>query len=425
MKFLHTSDWHLGRSLYGRKRYREQGAFLDWLIATIEKEKVDVLLVAGDVFDTGMPGNQAQELYYRFLCQTAATCCRHVVVIGGNHDSPSFLNAPKELLRTLNVYVVGAITDSLEDEIIEIYGCEDSCPNPAQTAIICAVPYLRDKDIRVMEPGETIDDKNKKLALAIKTHYAEVVKLAEEKRSRLNQKSHFKNQQSKIPILGMGHLFTAGGQTVDGDGVRELYVGSLAHVRSDIFPASLDYLALGHLHMPQTVGGTEHIRYSGSPIPMGYSEAGQQKSVVIAEFDANGQQPKITLIPVPCFQELIRVAGDWDTINARLNALKKEKSTAWLEIEYTGASIMDNLRERIEETVSGSGMEIRRIKNQWVMERVISQTAQQESLDDLSVSDVFQRCLEVFNVPPEDRKELMATHDEIIQEIREEDCNNF
>ena len=85
MKILHTSDWHLGRSLYGRKRYEEFTAFLDWLTQTIEDEKVDALLVAGDVFDTSTPSNRAQELYYRFLCRVAASCCRHVVVVAGNH----------------------------------------------------------------------------------------------------------------------------------------------------------------------------------------------------------------------------------------------------------------------------------------------------------------------------------------------------
>ena len=121
MKVLHTSDWHLGRSLYGRKRYEEFSTFLDWLAQTIEKEKVDALLVAGDVFDTSTPSNRAQELYYRFLSRVSTSCCRHVVVIAGNHDSPTFLNAPKELLRALNVYVVGSMTDTLEDEVIVLY----------------------------------------------------------------------------------------------------------------------------------------------------------------------------------------------------------------------------------------------------------------------------------------------------------------
>ena len=108
MRILHTSDWHIGRTLYGRERYGEFDAFLDWLAVRAEEENIDVLLVAGDVFDNSTPGNHAQELYYRFLCRMAVSSNRHVVVTAGNHDSPSFLNAPRELLKCLNVHVVGA-----------------------------------------------------------------------------------------------------------------------------------------------------------------------------------------------------------------------------------------------------------------------------------------------------------------------------
>jgi len=107
MRVLHTSDWHIGRTLYGRKRYEEFEAFLTWLAETIQQNRIDALLVSGDVFDTSAPSNHAQELYYRFLCRVAASACRHVVVVAGNHDSPSFLNAPKELLKALDVHVVG------------------------------------------------------------------------------------------------------------------------------------------------------------------------------------------------------------------------------------------------------------------------------------------------------------------------------
>ncbi|EIM62956.1 exonuclease SbcCD subunit D C-terminal domain-containing protein [Desulfobacter postgatei] len=430
MKILHTSDWHLGRSLYGRKRYEEFSAFLDWLAQTIEDEKVDALLVAGDLFDTSTPSNRAQELYYRFLCRVAASCCRHVVVIAGNHDSPSFLNAPKELLRALNVYVVGSMTDVLEDEVIPIldFGlrnadCEGNAINLEKSAIICAIPYLRDKDVRTVEPGETIDDKNRKLVEGIKAHYAEVVKIAERKREEIIRQSAIKNPQSQIPIVAMGHLFTAGGKTVDGDGVRELYVGSLAHVGAEVFPSAIDYLALGHLHVPQAVGSAEHIRYCGSPIPMGYGEATQKKKVVLIEF--NSTTPKIQELPVPCFQELVRIVGSLDDIHTKLEALKKRESAAWLEIEYTGSDIIGNLRKMLDEAMADSAMEIRRIKNRRGMDRVISTVAEDETLDDLDAGDVFTRCLDAFEVPDEDREELTVSYNEIIKSLHEEDVNEF
>ncbi|MEB2332384.1 MAG: exonuclease subunit SbcD, partial [Nitrosomonas sp.] len=110
MKILHTSDWHIGKTLYGRKRYDEFEAFFSWLVETIEQEQVDVLLIAGDIFDTSTPGNRSQQLYYRFLHRVAASTCRHVVIIAGNHDSPSFLSAPRELLRALDVHVTGSLS---------------------------------------------------------------------------------------------------------------------------------------------------------------------------------------------------------------------------------------------------------------------------------------------------------------------------
>jgi exonuclease SbcD len=348
MKILHTSDWHIGRSLYGRKRYDEFSAFLDWLVEFIQIESVEALLVAGDVFDISTPSNRAQELYYRFLCKVSASCCRHIVVIAGNHDSPSFLNAPKELLRALNVHVVGSITENPEDEVITLTG-HSGIPE----AIVCAVPYLRDRDIRIVEAGESIEDKNTKLIDGLQKHYAEVCRIAEEKQKEYEQT----NQTLSVPIIGMGHLFTAGGKTVEGDGVRELYVGSLAHVSEDIFPACIDYLALGHLHVPQKVGAAEYIRYSGSPIPMGYGEATHEKSVVIVEF-SNNPQSKITLHRVPCFQALERISGGFDEITERIHELKLQTSNAWLEIEYTGTEIAGNLRELIDEAIANTAMEI-------------------------------------------------------------------
>ncbi len=419
MKILHTSDWHLGRSLYGRKRYEEFTAFLEWLVHTIEEEKVDVLLVAGDVFDTTTPSNRAQGLYYRFLCRVADSCCRHVVVIGGNHDSPSFLNAPRELLRTLNVHVVGAVGDSLEDEVIVLYN------GGRPEALVCAVPYLRDKDIRRVEPGETIDDKNRKLVEGIKEHYGKVVSLAQEKCRSISQTtmdSESRGPQPKPFMIGMGHLFTTGGKTIDGDGVRELYVGSLAHVGVEIFPASLDYLALGHLHVPQMVGGAEHIRYSGSPIPMGYGEANQEKKVVLVELEEDSS-PKIQELSVPCFQELVRIAGTLDEILARVEELKGQQSSAWLEIEYTGKDIVGNLSQVIGDAVADSAMEIRRIKNRRVMEGIIKRAAEEETLDDLDADDVFVRCLDAFEVPHEDRAELTETYNEILMDLEGDDRN--
>lgn len=410
MKILHTADWHLGRTLYGRNRYEEFSAFLDWLIETIESAHIDALIVAGDVFDTGTPSNRAQELYYRFLCRVSTSCCRHVVVISGNHDSPSFLDAPKALLKVLNVYVVGSVSGELGNEVVVLEN--DSGPE----LIVCAVPYLRDRDLRIQEPGENIDDKNAKRINGLRRHYSDVCAIAEEKKS-----GYLKAGYGNIPIFGMGHLFTEGGRTVEGDGVRELYVGSLAHIGTDVFPKSIDYLALGHLHVPQTVDDNPCIRYSGSPIPMGYGEATQEKKIVLVE--VIDSKLDISELTIPCFRQLVRIEGTLDSIHAKLEELRKDGSSAWLEIEYTGGDVVSNLRDVLDEAIEGSLMEIRRIKNRLVMNRVINATAEEETLDDLNPSDVFIRCLNAHEVPESDRKELVACYDEIVKLIHEEDVN--
>jgi exonuclease SbcD len=406
MKLLHTSDWHIGRALHGRKRYEEFASFLAWLAAAIEQYAVNALLVAGDVFDASAPSNRAQELYYRFLCQVAASsCCRHVVVVAGNHDSPSFLNAPKELLKALDVHVIGNASTSPEDEVLLLRD-ERGAPE----LIVCAVPYLRDRDIRVAEAGESPEDKERKLVAGIRDHYAAVTALAEKKRQEFG---------AALPIIGMGHLFAAGGQTVDGDGVRQLYIGSLAHVATGIFPACFDYLALGHLHVPQRLGGSETRRYSGSPLAMGFGEAGRQKSVCLVELD--GADALVQLLDVPVWQRIERVKGDWRGIENRLRELSASRWQGWLEVVYEGEEIIGDLRERLDAVTGGTGMEILRVKNNRLIDRALEQDDTGETLDDLSVHDMFLRCLDKHEVSEGQRPELLSAYRETLSALDEDD----
>lgn len=412
MKILHTSDWHLGRTLYGRKRYEEFEAFLTWLAETIQKTGIDALIVAGDVFDTSAPSNRAQALYYQFLCRVAASSCRHIVVVAGNHDSPTFLTAPKALLKALDIHVVGSRAESPEDEVLVLRNEQD-----VPELIVCAVPYLRDRDIRVAEAGESVEDKERKLVEGIRAHYATVAALAEQRRAEAGV---------DIPIVGTGHLFTAGGHTLEGDGVRELYVGSLAHVTAGIFPACFSYVALGHLHVPQKVNGAETIRYSGSPLPMGFGEANQQKSVCLVAFDpieGHRTAASVQLIDVPVFQKLQRVKGDWEDISNRIIELSATDAQSWLEVIYDGTELIGDLRERLEAAISGTPMEILRIKNNRIIDRVLGQIHDKETLDDLDVHDVFERCLAVYDVPEDQRPELLRAYQETVSSLYEDDVN--
>ncbi len=404
MKIVHTADWHLGRSLYGRRRYEEFAAFLDWLADCLAVQQADVLLVAGDVFDSSTPSHRAQELYYRFLFRVRETGCRHVVVTGGNHDSPSFLDAPRELLRHMNVHVVGTAGDP-RDEVLAL---ADSSGEVA--LIVCAVPYLRDRDVRTVVAGETPDDKQRKLIEGIARHYAAVSREAQQRREALDR---------PVPIVATGHLFAAGGRTVEGDGVRELYVGSLARVGADAFPECIDYLALGHLHVPQMVADRPDMRYSGSPLPVGFGEAGQEKCVLLVDFD--GLRPTVTPIAVPCFQELVRLQGGLRDVLERIAALKSAQSRAWLEIICDDGAAAGEMAARLQDAVTDSCLEILRIRNPGAVERALAPQTEGETLERLDVHEVFQRCLDALDVPVERRPALLDTYGRTLTALYEED----
>ncbi|KAF0568928.1 Exonuclease SbcD [Psychrobacter nivimaris] len=322
LTILHTSDWHLGRRLYGRLRYEEFESFLHWLQDTISAQKVDILIVAGDIFDTMTPSNKAQALYYEFLGKVSRSCCQHVVIVAGNHDSPTFLDAPSNVLKFLNVHVIGTACDNLDDEVL-VLGDDDNNPH----CIIAAVPYLRDRDVRSSSAGESADSKDANVIAGICAHYDNVADIAKTKQADL-----IKTHQRYIPIIATGHLFASGGKTTEDDGVRELYVGSLGKISADMFNDGFDYVALGHLHVPQRVGGRESIRYSGSPIAMGFGEAKQQKQVLLVQFGAaehfNNDSSELNVAPNSITPHAIDTTADIEVAQVKKSVDKLAEKTA-------------------------------------------------------------------------------------------------
>jgi len=374
MNILHTSDWHLGQTLYGKKRLEEFRLFLDWLKQLIIEEHIDVLLVSGDIFDSALPSNHAQALYYRFLRDVSSGPCRHIVVTAGNHDSPSFLDAPRALLSALDVHVTGSPLTP-EEEVLVLRDTEDGAQ-----LIVCAVPFLRDRDLFRAVSGDTFEERDRQLAEGLKEHY----------RRCADEVSRLRSLHGDIPAIAMGHLFTAGSTVAGDDGVRDLRIGSLGQVDASVFPSEFDYVALGHLHIPQIVARQERIRYSGSPLPMGFGEAGQQKKVFIIE--SQGRKLQTRSVDVPLFQKLEQITGDWNHIVNRLEELTRLAEPVWVEVLYTGPTIISDLPERLQDIVSGP-VEILRVRNALTFRPTLVPVEDMPALEDMDVHDVFEQRL--------------------------------
>ncbi|MGI5849251.1 MAG: exonuclease SbcCD subunit D C-terminal domain-containing protein [Christensenellales bacterium] len=397
MKILHTSDWHIGHALYAKKRMSEHEKFLSWLTEQICEREIDALIVSGDVFDTGTPGGQAQRLYYDFLTSLLGTCCNTVVIVAGNHDSPGLLEAPAGVLERLRIHIIGLPAEP-ERHVITLYG-KDKMPG----AICCAVPYLRKNEmVKMDDDSMTSDDK---IALATEQFYSEVVGSA----------VLFKNQfYEDLPLIATGHLFVQGASRREGDGLRDLYVGSLGQVGTDIFPDALRYVALGHIHSEQCVMGKAHIRYCGSPLPMSFSELDQIKYVL--EIDT---KKDIQKIEVPVFQRLKTICGDYDTIISGLKAIADED--VWIEVTYTGKEVLPELSFDVYEAVRGKKAEVLSIRNAAILSNIVETSDNLDTLETMRVEDVFLRCIENNSFSNQHSQELIDCFNEIVAELEGKD----
>lgn len=404
IRIIHTADWHLGKRLENCERADEHRYFLNWLIQVIGDKEADVLIVAGDIFDTGNPSNQSLKMYYDFLWKVSNTCCKNVIIIGGNHDSVSTLDAPKDLLKICNVHVVGGVPEKHEDQIIVI---ENEQHKPQ--LVVCAVPFLRDKDVRRSVSGETITEQETRLKQGIMEHY-----------------NYFKEfiypfKQKNIPVIATGHLYTAGAASSDSE--QEIYVGNLGRVSGDQFPAEFDYIALGHLHRPQMVNKMAHIRYSGSPVPLSFSEADDCKEIIFLEFE-NGKLTHTEQIAIPRCRKLYRIKGNLETVKAKLALIPENKFEfpPWVEIQLETDSIIHDAQEQLEKIAAKKNVE--QIFLRQVAARKKQEDAERDDefvdLTQLDAKSVFKKkCESAF--PEKDITLLLKTFDEALELFRSQE----
>ena len=308
MRILHTADWHLGLRLYKREISEEHRAFFTWLTELIRDRQIHVLMISGDVFDQANPSNEARALYYTFLKELIHLKCK-VIITGGNHDSPGILNAPREILEMLDVHVIGSARTNVREEIIDL-----------GEAVIAAVPFLREPDIHALTRDTTYDDKRLQIRDGIRRHYEKVALAC----------GHF-----TVPLIAMGHLYAAGSSSSDSE--KMIQLGNQSPVASDDFPDCFDYVALGHIHKPQRVNALDHIRYSGSPVPLSFSERDDRKIVI--ELEINGNKIVQTDHEVPVFRKLVRFKGSLEEVKQKAQAFRGNgvaRAFGELQIELEG-----------------------------------------------------------------------------------------
>lgn len=403
---LHTSDWHLGHRLYERERREEQAMALDWLLRTIEAEEIELLIVAGDIFDLTNPPNYAREQYYDFLGRLRATGCRQVVIIGGNHDSPSMLDAPAALFRHFAIHVVGGATEKLADELIPILDA-----NGKVAGQVAAVPFLRDRDLHYSLAGESAQDREKRLQEGIRAHYHNLAEL-------------LAAQEKTGPYIATGHLYARGAESAARQ--DNIYIGSRENILAEQFPALFDYVALGHIHRPQKVGGLDKIRYSGSLIPLDFSETVDEKSVVVIDFSQ--QKPLPEIIAVPRFRRLKSIRGKLEEVKSALERflakrhLEQESLSPWLEIRVVTDKPIPGLRELIEGVIDGRPAEILALRLERQQQSGQLEEALLPDLDELDPELVFTQLIRGEEAEAaEGEAELMSSFKELQNWMQEQD----
>ena len=416
MRILHTSDWHLGQHFMGQSREAEHQAFLAWLLETVEEKQINAIIIAGDVFDTTIPPSSARQRYYEFIVALQNSSCRHLIVLGGNHDSVAMLNESATLLSHLNTTVISSVLPNPNDQVITL-----NDHNGEAAAIVCAIPYIRAKDILESQSGESGSEKQIALQQTIATHYQRVFDIARQKSTELAKENR------TLPVIATGHLTAVGSKL--SESVRDIYIGTLAAFPTSAFPEA-DYIALGHIHRPQLVGGHEHIRYSGSPIPLSFDETHIDadkgiKQVVLIEFN-NSQAPTITSMPLPVFRPLFTLRGMLDELPQQIENILPQLNdttlTPWFDVEVDDQAHSHDLPVLVEQIFDQylTDYALLRIRKKRRQANIELNDHTTHDLSELDVNEVFQQRLAQEAFSSEQITALSNAFQEVLASLHEE-----
>jgi exonuclease SbcD len=384
LRLFHTADWHLGHHLHGVSRHSEHRQFLVWLLQAMQDRQIDALIVAGDIFDTANPSALAQAQLYEFLVNARTRQPQlDIVLIGGNHDSASRLDAPSPILKALGVHVVGGLVRKSDGKIDWdrlIVPLTDS--KGAVKAWCGAMPFLRHADL----PGS--GEAGDPLIAGVKDLYGQLSE-------QLQKKSG-----NGASLVLTGHCYMVDGR-VSELSERKILGGNQHALPVDIFSGDIAYVALGHLHLAQKVGPHEHIRYSGSPIPLSFDEADYRHQV--RQIDIEAGQVETTAVQIPRSVEMIRIPDGKNfavlaDVIAQLECLDLDhelpvERTPFVELRIRLDKPEPGLRQQIEEAIAGLPLRLLKISTAYGgSQQSLADTHIDQRLEELQPMDVFQRC---------------------------------
>ena len=380
MKILHTADWHLGQLFHEYDRTFEHQAFLNWLLETIKTEKIDVLLVSGDVFDISNPSASSIKMFYSFLQNaTRQNPLLQIIITAGNHDSASRLEAPKPLLESSNIHIIGTIEKN-GDGSIDYEKLTIPLRNKSgEIKSWClAIPFLRIGDYPNVPNAEN------PYAAGVTELYKEAFAFAKTKKS------------AEQTIIAMGHLHTNHAEVTDMDKTERLIMGGVECINATAFDSEIKYVALGHIHKAQRIGGNEHIRYSGSPLPMSFSERNYKHQVTI--FELENEITDLKSVEIPIVIPLLRIplkAEPLEEVLLKLHQLPEknnDEQAPYLEIQVLLEEPEPALRHKIDAVLKFKNVKLARIQPHYPNKTSASnEMVSHELLDELKPIDVFAK----------------------------------
>lgn len=387
MHILHTADWHIGQKLHERQRIDEHEKFLEWLLKTIIEKNVELLLVSGDIFDTSLPSADATKLYYRFLHQLYTETETHTIIIAGNHDSPRHLEAPREFLKMGRIHVVGLANEPSE--------CVINIPPDKPRVSIAAVPFLSENELPHVSYESEIE-KSERYRERLKTFYAECV-------------SHMPDN---LPKILMGHLFVHGGKETKSE--RNIQIGGATAIRVSDFPDDVDYVALGHLHRPQSLNNDNYpIHYSGSPIPMRFNETKYRKKVYLLEISDKEELTLTEEIEIPIFKELCIITGDENEV--KMQALSENWDGKYIQVKLTLDAVAIGINDEIRSIFAERGGDVLSVE----IDLPQAKETHKIQIEDMKQpTDVFKQFFQE-KLSKEPDESMLQTFKELIQLVEE------